>query len=100
MVYAQSNKRLSVAAGLGLLTIRGVLLWVVVPLSLVIWIVILPIFNRRGIKLGQFLGWIDLNLCALIEHTILRPLISSPVEWVIMEKMSSITHRIGKLDAV
>ena len=37
------------------------------------WVLGAPRLHKRGIKIGQFLGWIDVNLIALIQHSLLRP---------------------------
>jgi hypothetical protein len=85
-------------AGICLLLLRGVLLWVAVPLGIVAWILLIPWFIRHGVRLGQFLGWIDLNLCSALERTILRPMIPQPVAWTPIGDMSQVTHRIGVID--
>ena len=64
-----------------MLLVRGVLLWVVVPLSLILWLALWPVLRFHRVRLGQFLGWIDLNLVALIEGTILRPMLPAPFPW-------------------
>jgi hypothetical protein len=45
--------------------------------------------------MGQFLGWVELNLVAWIEHTILRAAIRSPRAWTPAIAMPTIKHRIG-----
>ena len=60
-------------AGILLLTVRGVLLWVVLPVGCVAWVLGALRLHQRGITIGQFLGWIDINLIALIQHSLLRP---------------------------
>ena len=37
------------------------------------WVLGTPRLHQRRIKIGQFLGWIDVNLIALIQHSLLRP---------------------------
>ena len=85
-------------AGLALLCLRGVLLWIVIPLAVLAWIPVSARLRRRGVKLGQFLGWADLNLMAFLERTILRPLFRFPIQWTPMRVMPEVTHRVGALD--
>ena len=91
----RSNVRLPISVALILLGIRGVLLWLVVPLSLIAWPCLWPILRRHNIRLAQFLGWVDLNLISAIEHSILRPLIGVPLPWSSARELPTITHRIG-----
>jgi hypothetical protein len=53
-----------VAAGVTLLLLRGVLLWLVIPVATCLWIIVRTVGRHRRLKLGQFLGWADLNLTA------------------------------------
>jgi hypothetical protein len=95
----ESNpRRVPIIAGLALLCLRGVLLWIVIPLAALAWLPAAVRLRRRGVKLGQFLGWVDLNLVAFLERTILRPLFRSPVKWTSMRAMPEVTHRVGALD--
>ena len=57
---ARFNVRLPITVVLILLGMRGVLLWLVVPLSLIAWPCLWPILRRHNIRLAQFLGWVDL----------------------------------------
>jgi len=93
-----ARPRLSAAAGLLLLLIRGVLLWLTIPLSVLAWPFMWPVLRRRRVNLGQFLGWVDLNLVASIERSILRPLIRAPFAWTSTLEMSNVTHRIALTD--
>ena len=94
-VVERSNVRLPISVALILLGIRGVLLWLVVPLSLIAWPCLWPILRRHNIRLAQFLGWVDLNLISAIEHSILRPLIRVPFPWSSARELPTVTHRIG-----
>lgn len=85
-------------AGFSLLLIRGVLLWVVVPLGVVFWLLLWPYLRFKRVRLGQLLGWIDLNLVAFIERTILRRLLPDRVPWTPARALPSISHRIRPLD--
>lgn len=54
--------------------------------------------TRVSIVAGLALGWVDLNLVALLERTILRPLFRSPIQWTPRRAMPEVTHRVGALD--
>jgi hypothetical protein len=86
------------AAGFSLLMIRGLLLWLVVPLATVLWLPLWPLLRAQNVSIGQFLGWVDLNLVALIERTVLRPLLRNRFPWTAVRAMPDVTHRIGILD--
>ena len=94
-----SSKTIGVFAGLVLLVVRGILLWVVVPLGCIAWVIDSPWLHKRGVGIGQFLGWIDINLIALIQRSLLRPFIRDAAQpWVPARKISEVAHRIGRLD--
>lgn len=88
----------SFLAGFSLLMIRGLLLWVAVPLGVVLGLAVWPLLRAKGVGLSQFLGWFDLNLIALIEHTLLRVFVRNPWPWTPFRVMPDVTHRIGPLD--
>jgi hypothetical protein len=81
-------------AGLALLVVRGALLWVVVPLAVLVWFLSFAWLWHRDVTFGQFLGWIDLNLMALLSRSILRPLFRVPPSWAPASQMSRVTHRV------
>lgn len=86
---------------LSLLVIRGVLLWLIVPMSFVVWVVAALWLVPRGATLGKFLGWIDSNFIFLIERTLLRPFFSEPTHlWIHFSDVSRVSHRVGGLDFV
>jgi len=81
-----------------LLTVRGLLLWVVVPLGVVAWPLVVVTSRKRGVRLGQFLGWLDLNLTSAIQRTVTRPFFQAPIPWTPFDAAASLTHRIRLLD--
>jgi hypothetical protein len=91
-------RRNSILGGFVLLLIRGILLWVVVPVATCVWLVVALRLRRRGVTLGRFLGWIDLNLVACLQRTILRPLFRAPRDWVPVDEMPKVTHRLRASD--
>ncbi len=90
----RGQRRLPTIVALLLLLIRGVLLWLVIPAALVWWLVAWPILRRRRVRLAQLLGWTDLNLMAAIEHSILRPLIASPLPWTPAKALPNVRHPV------
>jgi hypothetical protein len=56
--------------------------WVVAGLSL----------RRRGVVLGQFIGWTDLNLIAALKRFGLRPRRQTPLPWVAWRDISRMTR--------
>lgn len=96
---AQPQSRLfAIIAGLALLCVRGVLLWIIIPLAALAWLPVAVWLRRRGVKFRQFLGWVDLNLIAFLERTVLRPLFRSPIQWTPARAMPEVTHRVDALD--
>lgn len=91
------SRRTSALAGLTLLAVRGVLLWVVVPVATLCWLPASFWLRRRGVHFGQFLGWVDINLVACLERTALRPLFLAPVAWVPLRSMPQVSHRVDVL---
>jgi hypothetical protein len=64
-----------------LFSIRGVVLWVIVPVTFAFWLVLSPIrlvrrlfFRIRHPTFRQYLTWADEVLITVLEHTVLRPL--------------------------
>lgn len=92
-----AGSRQRFAGGLVLLAVRGLLLWVVVPLGVVAWPLVV-LSRRRAVRLGQFLGWLDLNLTSAIQRTIARPFFEAPLPWTPFDAAAGLTHRIRLLD--
>jgi predicted tellurium resistance membrane protein TerC len=91
-------RRNSAIGGVGVLVIRGVLLWLVVPLATLWWLIARAGGRARGITLGQFLGWTDLNLIACIQRTVGRPVVRFPLDRVPVSDMRQVTHRLRVVD--
>jgi hypothetical protein len=78
--------------------VRGVLLWLVIPVVAVCWLPLAFPLRRRGVTFGRFLGWVDLNLVAALQRSILRPLFRRPIRWTPVRAMPDVTHRVRWLD--
>jgi hypothetical protein len=90
---------MSIAAGFVLLLVRGLLLWLLVPLALLVWVLGWPWWRHQGVSIGAFLGWLDLNLIALLQRTLLRPLFRATRRpWVPVSEAHEVDHRIAFLD--
>ena len=81
------------------LSFRGLLLWILVPLGLTAWLLGSPWFLLKEVSPGKFLGWLDFNLGIALLRGPLRPFVAqSGVTWIPVSKMHQIEHRIGPLD--
>ncbi|HEY2640706.1 MAG TPA: hypothetical protein VGI66_12590 [Streptosporangiaceae bacterium] len=85
-------------AGLLLLLVRGVLLWAVIPVAMCLWPFAYPGLRKHGVRFGEFLGWVDLNLMASLSQIVLRPLFRDPLPWVAWREMPHVTHRVRWID--
>jgi hypothetical protein len=77
-----------------ILLVRGVLLWIVVPISIGWWLLATPIdalTGRPHVRLAQTIGWADLNLIALLTLGRLVPFVS----W---SQASKVEHRVSLVD--
>jgi hypothetical protein len=82
-------------AALVLLTIRGFLLWLVIPIGFVAW---LTYFRwARSASLGQCLGWLDVNLVAFLQRLLKRFIPRATVRRVPSQQMSAVTHRVTSM---
>ncbi|GAA1822512.1 hypothetical protein [Agromyces salentinus] len=91
-----TREALGDVAALALLVLRGLLLWILIPLGFVLWLVIFGWSARVG--LGTFLGWLDLNLTAALQRALGLPVRGKgskrSAEFVPMRLMQSVKHRI------
>lgn len=62
------KRELNVLASFALLFVRGVSLWLLIPLGAIFWVAALPWVLRHSTSFGQFLGWLDLNYCIALER--------------------------------
>ena len=92
-------RELPASVALVLLTLRGLMLWLVIPFGFVAW---LAYYSwARPASLGQCLGWFDLNLVAFLQRVVLKSFIPDPTaSWVPSKKMSTVTHRCRPNDLI
>jgi hypothetical protein len=93
--------RVEAVAWIALLCVRGVLLWLVVPLAFCFWLLLLTpvraILRRKYLSVGQVIGWFDLNLIAAIAQILIRPF-GRQVPFTPWLAMSSVEHRVSLID--
>jgi hypothetical protein len=87
-------RQVSTLAGVVLLIIRRPLLWIMIPSACVAWLPASFWLRRRSVGLGQFLGWVDLNMVACLERTLLRPLFRDRLAWTPVRAMPDVKYRL------
>ena len=88
---------LGVLGAFVVLTIRGFLLWLLVPIGTLVWLVALEGVGARRLSLFAFLGWLDNNLAFILVQGPLSPLFpTAPVKWIPASERFSVMHRIGR----
>lgn len=85
--------------GLLLLLIRGLALWLLIPMACLVW----PLWtalDRSGPTLGQVIGWADWNFMVAPQMTVLRPFFWKDriARWVPVRDVSRVVHRVGFFD--
>ncbi len=53
-------------SALALMLVRGILLWIVIPIGFTLWLLVFCWTARVG--LGEYLGWLELNLIAALHR--------------------------------
>ena len=86
------------AGGFLFLCVRGLLLWIVVPVASVVWVLGWPFWRRRQVAFAQMLGWADLNLAAALMRVPFGPLVQNPLPWCPMDEAGAVTHRVAFTD--
>lgn len=89
--------RLGTGPSIAIVLARAIALWVIVPVGALTWLAVIVWF--RGITLGAFLGWLDLNAVCVLERAMLFPQFGVPVSgWTAWRDIRTVKHRIGWLD--
>lgn len=92
--------RLPWVSGLAFLFLRGLLLWILVPGTTLVWLFVWPYWHFKKVGCGQLIGWADLNLAAALQRTLFRPLVRDPLAFLRLSAASQVTHRILFIDPV
>ena len=98
MVETPATQRNSIAGGLLVVVLRGLFLWLVVPIAVLAWSVVRARQRTSGVSLGQYLGWIDLNLIAGLQRLATPMLIRHPIAWTPRADLATVTHRLRATD--
>lgn len=94
-----NSRSINPFAWIVLLYLRGLLLWVLVPLGFLVWVVGAVWLVPRGATLRSFLGWLDIQLVVTLQLSILRPFFSEPsISEVRFADIATLGHRVGALD--
>ena len=97
-MHGPTREALGDLSALALLLVRGILLWIIIPIGFALWLLALSWTVRPG--LGEFLGWLDLNLIAALHRAMVRPLNGSRAEFVPARLIQTVTHRIHVVDPI
>ena len=95
-MHGPTREALGDLSALALLLARGILLWIIIPIGFALWLLVFSWTVRLG--LGEFLGWLDLNLIAALHRAMVRPFNGSRVEFVPARLIQTVTHRIRVVD--
>lgn len=92
-------KALQAARWFVLLVVRGLLLWVLIPVGLTVWLLVGWIVD---VRLGAVLGLLDLNLIAALQRVLVLQRSGDEstryTKFIPMRSLPSVEHRIGLLD--
>ena len=82
-----------------LLTVRGVLLWLIIPVGALVWLLTLQAARKKPVSLGAYLGWLDNNIVfVLVRGPFRLSFPDSPVTWIPASARFTVTHRIRFFD--
>lgn len=95
-MHGPTREALGDLSALTLLLVRGVTLWIIIPIGFAFWLLVLSWTAR--VSLGEFLGWLDLNLIAVLHRVMVRPFNGARVEFVPVGRIQAATHRIDVVD--
>ena len=83
-----------------LLVVRGWLLWLVIPITFLVWLVMSSIrltLRKPYITPGKLIGWADMNLTAAIGQMLVRPF-GQRSDFTPWSKVLSVEHRVSIVD--
>jgi hypothetical protein len=73
-------------------------LWIVVPVALIAWPFVRARQRNTRTTVGQYLGWVDLNLIACAQRLATPILVRHPLAWTPSGDMAGVTHRLRMID--
>jgi len=83
-----------------LLVVRGWLLWLVIPITFLVWLVMSSIrltLRKPYITPGKLIGWADMNVTAAIGQMLVRPF-GQRSDFTPWSKVLSVEHRVSIVD--
>ena len=83
-----------------LLVVRGWLLWLVIPITFLVWLVMSPIrltLRKPYITPGKLIGWADMNLTVAIGQMLAGPF-GQRSDFTPWSKVLSVEHRVSIVD--
>lgn len=91
-------KALQAAGWFVLLMVRGLLLWILMPVGLTVWLLVGWIVD---VRLGAVFGWLDLNLIAALQRVLVLQRSGDEstayAKFVPLRSLPSVEHRISLL---
>ena len=87
-------RTLNLPASLFVLTARGILLWLIVPIAFTTWLFVFAWRIPSRVDLGECVGWFDLNLCAVLMLAVTSASFVGFVPW---RDMPGQMHRVKLL---
>ncbi|GAA2590851.1 hypothetical protein GCM10009862_31490 [Microbacterium binotii] len=85
-------------AGILVILLHSVMLWVLIPVGFVAWLVCVPFTFPRPVRLGSFLAWLAFNNVVLLQRVLFRPWFRTPSRWLAPREMRDVKHRISLHD--
>lgn len=80
-----------------LIFIRGVALWLLVPLAFLFWTLAFLWIFRYSRSLPQFVSWVDFNFGVALLRGPLRPLVPEQhLDWLPLSRIRELTARTGR----
>jgi hypothetical protein len=55
---------------------------------------------RRGVSLGQLIGWADLNVTAALQQSLFRSFFVTPLSFLPLRDATRVEHRVRLIDPV
>lgn len=84
--------------GLGLIIatlLRGLIIWILVPLEALVWTFGCYWFLKQRVGLGRFLGWMDANLWVLLLGISFATVDGEQLKEIPYRDIQTVTHRLG-----
>lgn len=90
---------MSGAAGACLWLLRAFLLWIYVLIAVLFWPIALILARGAKTAIPEFVGWVDLNMVAMLQRTLFRPFIKNRIAWTPFSQVADVRHRPSWFDS-